>query len=185
VLSAIFSAVGFLEAMVNELFQDAYDGHGGTIGSLSNNTLCLMKEYWRSMDQGERGRSLDKYQALLTFAGQPVMAEGAPPYQDAKLAVQLRNAIAHFRPQDLSADDPALMERRLRGKFVDNRLMEWSTNPWWADKCLGWGCADWTLRAVAALTDHVVEAIGVSPNYVVHREAGWLGNVPGVPSKRE
>src|SRR6266542_3180623 len=139
VLSSILSAVGFLEAIINELFQDAYDGHtpdGGAITSLSSNTRQLMKEYWRSMEQGERGRILDKYQALLAFAAQPIMDEGAQPYQDAKLAVQLRNAIAHFRPQDLSADEPALMERRLRGKFDDNRLMAGSGNAWWPDKCL-------------------------------------------------
>lgn len=182
VLSSVLSSVGFLEAMINELFQDAYDGHapdGGAITPLTTNTRQLMAEYWRSMEQGERGRILDKYQALLRFAGQPVMDEGAQPYQDAKLATQLRNAIAHFRPQDLSADEPADMEKRLRGKFADNRLMVGSGNPWWADKCLGWGCADWTLRAVTALADHVVNAIGVRANYVVQRASGGLGTYPG------
>lgn len=184
VLSAVLSAVGFLEAMVNELFQDAYDGHapdGGAITPLSTDTRHLMAEYWRSMELGERGRILDKYQALLRFAGQPVMEEGAQPYQDAKLAVQLRNAIAHFRPQDLSADEPALMEKRLRSKFAENRLMEGSGNAWWPDKCLGWGCAEWSVRAVAAIADHVVDAVGIRPNYLVHRATGWLGNVPGAP----
>ena len=182
VLSSVVSAVGFLEAMINELFQDAYDGNapdGGAITPLSSNTRQLMKEYWRSMEQGERGRILDKYQALLTFAGQPAMEDGAQPYQFAKLVTQLRNAIVHFRPQDLSADEPTLMERRLRGKFDDNRLMEGSGNPWWPDKCLGWGCADWSLRSVTALTDHVVGAVGLRPNYVVLRERGELGSVPG------
>src|SRR6266704_6809931 len=85
VLSSVLSSVGFLEAMVNELFQDAFDGHapeGGAITPLSTDTRHLMAEYWRSMKLGERGRILDKYQALLRFAGQPVMEEGAQPYQD-------------------------------------------------------------------------------------------------------
>jgi hypothetical protein len=186
VLSSIFSTVGFLEAMINELFQDAHDGHapaGGAIEPLSANTRHLMAEYWRSTDQGERGRILDKYQLLLAFAGQPAMEKGAQPYQDANLVIQLRNAIAHFRPQDLSPDEPVNMEKRLRGKFDDNRLMEGSGNPWWPDKCLGWACADWSLRAVVALADHVVDAVGVHPNYAELREAGWLGAVPGAPGK--
>jgi hypothetical protein len=126
VLSSIVSAVGFLEAMINELFQDAYDGHapvGGAITPLSTSTRQLMAEYWRAIDLGERKRILDKYQALLRFASQPVMEEGQQPFQHAWLAVQLRNAIVHFRPEDLSADEPAKMETRLRRKFPDNRLM--------------------------------------------------------------
>jgi hypothetical protein len=185
VLSSILSSVGFLEAMINELFQDAFDGHtpdGGTITPLSTNTRHLMAEYWRAIDLGARKRALYKYQALLTFAGQPVMDEGRQPYQDAYLAILLRNAIAHYRPQDLSPDEPAKMEQSLRPpNFAENRLMEESDNPWWPDKCLGWGCADWSLQAVVALADHVVDAVGVHPNYVEHRETGWLGNVPGTP----
>jgi hypothetical protein len=115
VLSSVLSAVGFLEAMVNELFQDAHDDHapdGGAITPLDANTRLLMAEYWRSTEQG-KGRALDKYQALLRFAGEPALDQGAQLFQDASLAVQLRNAIAHYRPQDLSADTPSLMEQRL------------------------------------------------------------------------
>jgi hypothetical protein len=167
-LSSIVSAVGFLEAMINELFQDAYDDHapdGGAITLLNTNTRQLMAEYWRAIEQGERGRILDKYQALLRFAGQPVMEEGKQPFQHAKLAVQLRNAIVHFRPEDLSADEPAKMETRLHSKFPDNRLMAGAGNPWWPDHCLGWGCADWAIRSVTALADHVVNAVDIRPNY--------------------
>jgi hypothetical protein len=185
VLSSVLSAVGFLEAMVNELFQDAHDDHapdGGAITPLDANTRLLMAEYWRATEQGGKGRALDKYQALLRFAGEPALSQGAQPFQDASLAVQLRNAIAHYRPQDLSADTPSLMEQRLSGKFPDNRLMAGAGNPWWPDKCLGWGCADWVIRAVTSLADHVVDATGVRPNYMVHRATGWLGNVPGAPA---
>jgi hypothetical protein len=167
-LSSIVSAVGFLEAMINELFQDAYDDHapdGGAITPLNTNTRQLMAEYWRAIEQGERGRILDKYQTLLRFAGQPVMEEGKQPFQDVNLARQLRNAIVHFRPQDLSANEAAKIEKQLRGKFPDNRLMAGAANPWWPDHCLGWGCADWAMRSVTALADHVVNAVGIRPNY--------------------
>jgi hypothetical protein len=183
VLSSIITSVGFLEAMINELFQDAFDDYApndGAITPLSSNTRQLMKEYWRATDLGKRGEALDKYQALLAFAGQPSMDKGRLPYQDAKLTVQLRNAIVHFRPEELSADKPADMEKSLRPRrFAENRLMEGSDRFWWPDRCLGWGCADWSLRAVTALADHVVNAVGAHPNYVVHRATGWLGNVPG------
>jgi len=170
--------------MINELFQDTYDGHapeGGAVTPLDEPVRLLMTEYWRSTEQGAKDRPLDKYQALLRFAGQAPLGAGAQPYQDAQFVVQLRNAIAHYRPQDLSADEPDLMEQRLRGKFADNRLMVGSGNSWWPDVCLGWGCARWALEAVTTLTDQVVELVGVRPNYVVHRASGWLGTVPGSP----
>lgn len=184
VLGAILCGVGFFEGMVNELFQDALDGHapeGVGISSLKSSTRDLMAEFWKATDLGARGRALDKYQALLRFAGQPLLDEGAQPYQDASLAVQLRNAIAHYRPEDLSADEPALMEKRLRGKFPDNKMLTGSGNAWWPDHCLGTGCARWVLESVVAVADHVVAATGVMTNYSVHRETGWLGGVPGAP----
>jgi hypothetical protein len=183
VLGAILCGVGFVEAMVNELFQDALDEHappGSGIASLSVSTQAMMAEYWRATDKGQKGRALAKYQALLRFAGQPLLDEGAQPYQDANLAVQLRNAIAHYRPEDLSADEPAMMAR-LKGKFPDNRLLTGSANPWWPDHCLGVGCARWVLDSVVTVADHVVEAVGANPNYSVHRASGWLGPVPGAP----
>jgi hypothetical protein len=45
VLSAILCGAGFFEAMVNELFQDAMDGHapeGSGVAPLSDNSRALM-----------------------------------------------------------------------------------------------------------------------------------------------
>jgi hypothetical protein len=185
VLGSILSGVGFAEAMVNELFQDALDGHapaGAGIDPLAASTRDLMAEYWRATREGQTGRTLDKYQALLRFAGEPLLDEGSRLYQDASLAIQLRNAIAHYRPEDLSPDEPKRMETRLRGKFEDCRLFAGSNNPWWPDHCLGAGCARWVLESVVAVADHVVDATGVRANYQTHRAQGWLGPVPGSQS---
>jgi hypothetical protein len=140
----------------------------------------MMAEYWRATREGRIGRALDKYRAVLRFSGQ-ALDEGGQPFQNANLAVQLRNAIAHYRPEDLSIDEPAQMEKRLRGKFDDNRLFRGSGNAWWPDHALGTGCARWVLESVVAVADRVTEAVGARPNYAVHRANGWLGNVPGAP----
>jgi len=192
VLSSIVSSAGFLESMINELFQDAHDGHapeGGAVTSLSTCTIRSMSEYWQSTEKGKgkKAATLEKYQALLCSAGKPILDRGERLYQDAALVVRLRNIILHFHPEDLPASNPQTRERALRTieaelgarKFNDNRLMMGSGNTWWPDKCLGFGCAQWALRAVTNLTDHIVDAVQVRPNYVVHRATGWLGNVPG------
>jgi hypothetical protein len=178
VLSSIQAAAGFLEAMVNELYQDAVDEHGtngdGYIAPLSVETRRTMVELWRATDEGSKLRPLDKYQMLLVAAGCDRLEPGAQPYQDAHLLIGLRNAITHFQPEDLSADAPAVMERRLRGKFPDNRLMAGSGNPWWPDHCLGFGCSEWAHRTAKSLADRVAEELGIQPNYWRHEKTGWL-----------
>lgn len=184
VLGSILTGVGFFEALANELFQDAFDGHDAPdsgVSGIGERARLLMCEYWRATDLGRRGRTLDKFQTLLRLSAQPSLNPGESLYQDANLAIQLRNAIAHYRPEDLAADEPASMEAKLRGKFSDNKLMNGSGNSWWPDHCLGFGCAQWAIESLVALADHVVGAIGARPNYIVHRANGWLGNVPGRP----
>jgi hypothetical protein len=42
----------------------------------------------------------------------------------AQSVVRLRNAIAHYLPEDVTADEANKMERWIKGKFADNRLMQ-------------------------------------------------------------
>lgn len=83
----------------------------------------------RARCYGRRVPDLE-YEMLLTFADVQPLDRGRQPYQDAALVVRLRNAVAHYQPEDLSADDPHKMEQALRGKFPDNELMAGSGNPW-------------------------------------------------------
>jgi hypothetical protein len=79
VLGAVGEAVAFLEAFINELFQDAQDATktvpdpGAAMGvrGLSDDVVRLLAAYWNSTDEGERVRALDKYDAARLFAGCP------------------------------------------------------------------------------------------------------------------
>jgi hypothetical protein len=95
--------------------------------------LRPMSATWTGTCEGSKPNALEKWQLMLIFAGREPLHRGGAPYQDAQLVMQLRNAILHFRPEHVAADEPHKMEERLRGKFVDNRLMEGSGNPWWPD----------------------------------------------------
>ncbi len=97
--------------------------------------------------------------------------------------IRLRNAIIHYQPEDVSAAyEPHDFEQSLRGRFPDNALMCGSGNAWWPDHALGHGCAAWAHRSVKALTDHVVDVLGIRPNYraLEGREGFWQ-----TPGKRE
>jgi hypothetical protein len=79
----------------------------------------------------------------------------------------------------VAADEPHKMEERLRGKFVDNRLMEGSGNPWWPDHCLGHGCAEWAARSALVLADQICGDLGIKPNYQRIADKGWHGKPRG------
>jgi hypothetical protein len=179
VLASIVTSAAFLEALINELFQDAYDEHGtsgdGYIAPIAEDARRRMSDLWRNTDFGRRLETLAKFDLALSAAGLPSLDPGGPPYQAARLLVQLRNAIVHYRPEDLSADDPHAIEKRLRHRFPDNALMAGSGNPWWPDHCLGAGCATWACTSALALADHVGDALAIRPNYKRHRESGWFG----------
>jgi hypothetical protein len=123
-----------------------------------------MAIFW---DHGGDWRApLDKYEALLEFAGRPSIDRSRQPYQDAAFLVKLRNLIVHFRPEtSWISEDPHKLEKWLKGKFPDNQLAAGTGNSWWPDYCLGHGCSEWAHKAARAFVDHVVNEIGILPNY--------------------
>jgi hypothetical protein len=158
-----------LEATANELFQDADDRHGitddGYLVPLDEATVGAMAAWWQGTD-GLRGMNvLGKWELLLVCAGKHALNRGAAPYQDAQFVVRLRNAVVHYRSENVSADSTHDMEAWLRGKFDDSRLMVGSGNPWWPDHCLGHGCAAWATRSAVAFADRVSDELGLRPNY--------------------
>jgi hypothetical protein len=116
----------------------------------------------------ESGRKLEtiaKYQLMLTAGGVSPLAKGFQPYQDARLAVRLRNALMHYRPETLWSEEIDDLQKQLHGKFAENTLRRGAGNPWWPNHCLGQGCAQWVIHSVRALADDVFARLNVTPNY--------------------
>jgi len=162
-VSAVLSAVVFLEALVNETFQDAADGHARRIAPLGPRCIALMGEFWNA---GSRYVGvLDKFQMALLFADRPRLDPGAAPYQDAQLLIGIRNRLVHFRPAWTTAEEETKEEARVEGKFAPNALMAGMGNPWFPDKCLGAGCAQWSWKTSLALADEWTTRLGIPRPY--------------------
>jgi hypothetical protein len=168
VISAVMNAASFLEPMVNELFQDAADDHGttgdGYIAPLTSRTRELMSEWWAASGRGFE-RVLDQAQLLLVFAGAQKLDRGAQPFQDASQLVALRNALVHYRPEDVAAEVDHRFTTTLRSRFADNALMAGSGNAWWPDHALGAGCAGWAFDTAKSTADEISSRMGIEPNY--------------------
>jgi len=156
--------VAFLDAAVNELFQDAADAHDSYISSLAHPAREALAAFWEIAEE-RRLATLDKCQMALVLAGHARMNKGEQPFQDAALVVRIRNELVHYRPQSLKADEPEDLAKKLRSKFALNRLMDGTGNPFLPDKCLGSGCALWAVRATVAFADGFFRILGIQPNY--------------------
>lgn len=163
VVASVLDSVAFAEAAINELLQDVADDHGSYVNGLGKNTRASMQAYWR--ESRGRGSLLEKIQTALGVAGCQPFGIDAEPYQSAALVIQLRNLLVHFRPETVGITDLKKVNSRLRSKFKANALMAGSGNPFFPDKCLGAGCAHWSVTSVKALTDDMYRRLGVVPNY--------------------
>ncbi len=169
VLGAILCGVGFFDAAVNEIYQDANDCHGGYIDPLGWVAICKLGRKWR--DSSRCMLLMEKYQEALVCIGHDQFDAGRAPYQDAKLAVNLRNALVHYTPETVSADEKSKFEVELKSKLKGkkyplNKLMNGSRgNPFFPDHCLGYGCATWVLDSLLAFTEAFFQRIGITPNY--------------------
>ena len=136
----VLSSVAFLEAAINELYQDAADRHMGYIAPLPSEAVRALAGAWA---QGiDRLRMLQKYQIACHLTRAEPFDPGTEPFQLAALLVRLRNALVHYRPETRTAQDADSFERALASRFPENALMAGSKgNPYFPDKCLGAGCS--------------------------------------------
>jgi len=170
VTSSILCSVAFLEAAVNELFQDAYDGHDGYTKHLEKHVLKSLGGLWQLSGENQNRSPwsiLEKYQAALLCGGAEMLSSAEQTYQNAALLIRLRNSLVHYKPATLGGGKDHRLAGSLKGKFESNRLFEGSGNPFFPDKCLGRGCAEWAINASVHLADEVFRQLGVAPNYQV------------------
>jgi len=168
VTNAILSAVAFLEAAINELFDDVVDKHPSYVDPLTPECSRLLAGLWIGHEQSvERWPILDKYQIALLCSGNSAFDKSAQPYQDVQILIGLRNRLTHSRPKTrVSADaEQEKLRERMSARFRPNRLMEGAANPYFPDHHLGAGCAGWAVETVRAFAHEFFERLNIQPNY--------------------
>ncbi|MCX5046583.1 hypothetical protein OG921_25760 [Aldersonia sp. NBC_00410] len=165
-VGAVMAAVAFLEAHVNELFQDAAESPpgGGTYRTqgLSDDAITLMRELWSG---DVRAPVLDKYQRALVYVRQSKLAPDAEPYRSADNLMKLRNALVHFVPETQQSDAEHKLTKRLMSSkaFVMNRQAVGS--PAFPNKVIAAGCARWACDSAMALVDEWQQRMGLEADY--------------------
>ena len=165
VMMSVIASASFIESFINEVYEDLAEDRRpeGRYDTITARAQQIVVQYWKA--QGERDRTLAKYQMLLVACDATPFDTGSAPYQDVQLLLKLRNKLIHYRPETLIADEDYRLQGKLRDKFPGCALLHGSGNPWWPDHCLGFGCAAWAERSALALTDHVADALRIHPSY--------------------
>jgi hypothetical protein len=171
-MSAVISAAGFIEAIVNEVFANVADWQPGRSGreGLADETVDTMRRLWNGPETVTGGppvRSesiekkfvLKKYQIALTAAGKAKMKTDRKPYKDANLLVILRNLLMHYKPPHWQGDKPDLIENELKNKVPGNQLAPGGL--WYPDECLGAGCAQWACTTCVEIVDTWWQTMGI------------------------
>lgn len=170
VVGSIIQAAAYLEAAINEVFVDCRDGHIAYVSPLPTAARHAMKDTWLRWHSPRRRsvETLEKYQAALDACSLERFSKGDQPYQDAALALELRNALVHFTPRSSSACDPHSLGDSLKSKFEPNQLtLESTGNPYFPHHCLGCGSAKWATIATRKFADEFFARLTIRPNYQV------------------
>jgi hypothetical protein len=167
VTNAILSSVAFMEAAINELFQDAFDNDQSYIEPLEPEVRTLLAKMWDLTEARNRSpfNILDKCQIALVLARkQPIPTDGQL-FENVNLLRKLRNELIHYKPQTLGGTDTHRLDKSLVSKFPSNKLMTGAGNSFFPDHCLGHGCAQWAVTSSENYMNAFFAALGVVPNY--------------------
>jgi hypothetical protein len=162
VTGAIFSAVAFLEAAVNELFQDLTEEQTSCSAVVSEGTRRILRILGNRTEASNRSpfAILDKYELILKSCGKEAFERKEQPYKDADLVLQLRNALTLYRP---GGERHGFLDE-FRSKFKENGLLPAGEGAYFPDRCLGSDCARWVVKSLRKFADEFFEKLSVTPS---------------------
>ena len=167
VTGAIIVSVASLEATITEVFISARDKDNifkdfdHTIPNVLEELLDFVE--WSS-------KILQKYQFVLTAANKEAFDRGKSPYQEVDDLIQLRNALVHYKPEwDTDLKNHKKIEDRLEKRWLKARInlnpFAHENNAFFPKKCLGHGCAEWSVKSTIEFIEDFYRRMGFPPKW--------------------
>lgn len=167
-IGAIIVAVAAVEGMINEIFAGSADSfpRRDLMSNVDQRSYARWARLWNEgvVDRGLN--ALEKCQFALAVADLPALPNDRSPVEDLKALIALRNELVHsepkFRPHgsDLTQRERDSLERKLTGKFELNELVP-KHAPFIWQRCLGAGCAKWSVETASAFQNEFFSALGI------------------------
>lgn len=165
-VAAIQAAVSFLEAAINELFQDAADGYCDNWPGLEESARRGLAGVWTAIG-GERERFAlkSKVKAAVMVAGAQGLDVGAQLYQRFAAVLEVRNELTHYKPRTQSNSMKDKLSTKLKWFSYDRNPLTSKGNPEFPDQFLGAGGAQWAVESCRMFADEFFRRLGVTPHY--------------------
>lgn len=170
VTGALFTAVSFLEANVNELFSDTTDEstlvNDSKLKNLDSRAIRIMSSHWeRGIPRSASYPIVEKYQIALELAEKTLFDKGQSPTQDIQLLVSLRNALIHYEPEwIINHSEMSIKEHKfesaLKSRFEPSKLFG-SGNAYYPNRLLGHGCAEWAVNNSIKFVEQFCDRLGI------------------------
>ena len=175
ILNALFSTVAFLESTINELWSDAADDAFFFADAKSEALLRAVGEKWNNENYFDRTPLPAKYQKVLEIGNMPFFPDDDPDFSGIKDLIMIRNYLMHYRrewvtiPSEGAISVPAethaeKFERLLQHRFAENPFAA-KNLPFFPDRCLGHGCAQWAVATSLSFTDRFFRALSLPAPY--------------------
>jgi hypothetical protein len=171
VLNSIISSVAFLEAFINELFCDSQENIEYIKKSLDNASVTRLSRMWElEVPKTASYKIVQKYQIALTLTDKIAFGENDEIFQDIKTLTKLRNELIHYEPKWIEIFDDPINERnnminigkRLQHKKISHNPFVEAGRPYFPDKCLGYGCAQWAVMSSLTFCEKFCEKMNLS-----------------------
>lgn len=174
-LNAVLSSVSFLETTINELHADSTDEEYSAFDEKHEALLRTIGREWHNPRNFDRAPMLTKYQTILAIAGQHGFEDGDVAFANVRTLTEIRNYLLHYTREWVvihSRQDPGRepestsehFERILYRKFAANPLAGKNV-PFFPDRCLGHGCAEWAIMNCIIFTDEFFRRLGLPAPY--------------------
>jgi len=175
ILNSVLSSVAFLESTINELYADAADEAYNFSDEKHEVLLGVIREKWKNEKNFDRAPLLDKYQKILVIAGKHAFDEHDQAFANLRFLIEIRNHLMHYKREWVVIGEPGTrnageestggkFERNLRKKFAINPLAL-RNQPFFPDKCLGHGCAEWAIMNCLIFTNEFFRRLDLSAPY--------------------
>ncbi len=175
ILNALFSTVAFLESTINELWSDAADNAYFFSDNSTEALLRAIGEKWKNENYFDRTPLPEKYQKILEIGQKPLFGEDDPDFSGIRDLIGIRNYLMHYRREWVIIQTGQAagvhhethaekFERLLKNRFAENPLAP-KKLPFFPDRCLGHGCAEWAVKTSLSFTDRFFRDLGLPAPY--------------------
>jgi hypothetical protein len=175
ILNSILSSVAFLESTINELYSDAVDNAYFFYDEKNETLLKTISEKWKNEKNFDRAPLVNKYQKILLIAGTFAFDDDDPAYTNVRNLIEIRNFLMHYKREWLTVKKGRMvgdccetqgekLEKILKTRFAPNPFAH-KNQPFFPDKCLGHGCAEWAILNSLIVSDEFFRRLGFQVPY--------------------